>query len=119
MAWKTDGATAAVMQMRRAVALRREKKIAAFDPLIDTRLAEAEAEMGEIAAALATLEETLGRTERTGQRWFDAELHRIRGQILFQQTPADLPSPKSLSSPPSQPQKLRKPAASSCAPRCR
>jgi predicted ATPase len=89
VAWKTEGATAAVMQMRQAVALRRKKKIAAFDPLIDTCLAEAEAGMGDVATALATLGETLGHTRRTGQRWFDAEIHRTRGEVLLKQNPAD------------------------------
>ena len=27
--------------------------------------------------------------ERSGQRWFDAELHRMRGEILLEQNPAD------------------------------
>jgi predicted ATPase len=30
--------------------------------------------------------------ERTGERWFDAELHRTRGEILVKQNPAD-PAP--------------------------
>ena len=44
-------------------------------------------------AALATIDDALARHRaRTGQHWFDAELHRIRGEILLKQTPAD-PAP--------------------------
>ena len=32
--------------------------------------------------ALATLDETLAQAERTGDRWFEAELHRRKGAIL-------------------------------------
>lgn len=31
---------------------------------------------------LALLEDALARVERTGERWFEAELHRIRGKLL-------------------------------------
>ena len=58
----------------------------------ETILAEAEAEAGEIDAALATIDRAIAESERTGQRWFDAELHRIRGEILLKQNPAD-PAP--------------------------
>ena len=61
-------------------------------PLWDTILAEAEAEAGEIDVALATIDQTIAKSERTGQRWFEAESHRVRGEILHQRTPAD-PAP--------------------------
>jgi predicted ATPase len=48
--------------------------------------------MGDVATALATLGETLGHTRRTGQRWFDAEIHRTRGEVLLKQNPADPPA---------------------------
>ena len=32
--------------------------------------------------ALATIDGVIGDSERSGQRWFDAEMHRIRGEIL-------------------------------------
>jgi predicted ATPase len=37
---------------------------------------------GEYAAALATVEEGLGLEEETGNRQWDAELHRLRGVAL-------------------------------------
>src|SRR5271156_6658477 len=59
---------------------------------MEANLAEAEAEAGEIDAALATLDAALADTQSNGQRCFDAELHRIRGEILFKQSPAN-PAP--------------------------
>ena len=61
-------------------------------PLLETVLAEAEAEVGEIEAAIATIDHVLVESERTGQRWHDAESHRVRGEILLKQNPAD-PAP--------------------------
>ena len=46
-------------------------------------MAEVEAEAGRTSAALSIADETLGRVERSGQHWFDAEAHRIRGEVLL------------------------------------
>jgi tetratricopeptide (TPR) repeat protein len=55
-------------------------------------LAEIEAERGDPEAALAGIDETLSLAGETGEHWFDVELHRIRGEILIRQNPAD-PAP--------------------------
>ena len=75
--------------LRRAAALLQRDNVGAFQPLVRTALAEAEARNGETAAAFATLDHALEDFESSGQRWFDAELHRMRGKILFEQNPAD------------------------------
>jgi class 3 adenylate cyclase/predicted ATPase len=46
-------------------------------------LAEALATIGRVEEALATIAEALELTERTGERWSEAELHRLGGQILL------------------------------------
>ena len=51
----------------------KEGHILVFDPLIATELARDEAAYGEIDAALSTLDGALALSERTGQRWNDAE----------------------------------------------
>ena len=38
---------------------------------------------------MATINHALAESERTGQRWYDAELHRTRGEILLKQNVAD------------------------------
>ena len=45
-------------------------------------LAEACALSGDVRRGLGALDEALAAVERTGERWPDAELHRLRGQLL-------------------------------------
>ncbi len=75
--------------MRRAAALLDQDDVGAFRPLVKASLAEAEARNGETQAALATIEQALEEFEQTGRRWFDAEIHRRRGDILLQKNPPD------------------------------
>ena len=76
-------------KIRRAAALLQQEGVGAFQPLVRAALAEAEARNGGAAAALATLDNALKDFKRNGQRWFDAELHRSRGEILFAQDHTD------------------------------
>jgi class 3 adenylate cyclase/predicted ATPase len=57
--------------------------------LYETILAEAETEAGETDAALATIDRAIAESERTGQRWYEAESRRIRGDILLKRNPPD------------------------------
>jgi predicted ATPase len=59
-----------------------------FDGLYKIALAEAEARGGNIDPALAILDEALAASERIGHRSFDAELHRVRGEMLLKRDPA-------------------------------
>ena len=45
-----------------------------------------------VVALLSTIDRVIADSERTGQRWFDAESHRIRGDILLKRDPAN-PAP--------------------------
>ena len=45
-------------------------------------LAEAEAKDGQATEALSRLAEALARATKTGEQWFDAELHRLKGGVL-------------------------------------
>src|SRR5262249_18126955 len=51
--------------------------------------AEAEASAGEIGAGLKRLDDALAELGRTEERWYEAEMHRIRGEILLKRDPAD------------------------------
>jgi predicted ATPase len=44
-------------------------------------LADAHRHAGRPAAGLECLAEAMGRMERTGGRWFEAELHRLEGEL--------------------------------------
>ena len=78
--------------MRRAVDELREQKVLIFDGLIKITLAEAEARAGDPDRAVAVLDEALATVDRIGYRAFEAELHRVRGEILPKRDPAN-PAP--------------------------
>ena len=69
--------------MREGLALWNEMHYRLFAPLNGTLLAEREAEVGRVEVGLATLDEQLAAIEQTEERWFDAEVHRVRGELLL------------------------------------
>ena len=75
--------------MRRGVELLREQNVLLYDGLLKIALAEAEADAGDIDRALTLLDEALGTSDRTGHRAFNAELHRVRGEMLLKHDPAN------------------------------
>jgi class 3 adenylate cyclase/predicted ATPase len=46
--------------------------------------------MGRAADALALLDDAFTRVKATGERWYEAELHRLRGEALLQTAPPDV-----------------------------
>jgi len=52
-------------------------------------LAEIEAERGDAETALSGIDGALALACEIGEHWFEAGLHRIRGEILLDQTPTD------------------------------
>jgi len=87
--WDSGDRVTRLEEMHRGVALCREQGITLYLPLFETMLAASEAEIGRIDAALATAERATAETERTGQRWFEAETRRIRGEILLARDPVN------------------------------
>jgi predicted ATPase len=73
--------------MRRGVELLREQNVLIFDGLVKAALAEAEARAGDIDRTVVVLDEALATCERTGHRAFEAELHRVRGEMLLKRDP--------------------------------
>ena len=78
--------------MRRGVEQLREQNVPNFDGLLKITLAEAEARAGDPDRAVAILDEALTTCDRMGHRAFEAELHRVRGEILLKRDPAN-PAP--------------------------
>jgi predicted ATPase len=78
--------------MRRGVELLREQNVLLFDGLLRVALAEAEAGAGDPDRATAALDEALATADRAGYRAFEAELHRVRGEMLLQRDPGN-PAP--------------------------
>ena len=75
--------------MRRGVAIFREQGGIWLFPSLEAALAEAEASAGETDAGLRRLDDALTEAQRAEQRWCEAEIHRIRSEILLKRTPAD------------------------------
>jgi predicted ATPase len=84
--WARSGGVdrgAGIAEMRHGLALIRSHSEVIFTPLYTTLLAEVEAEAGQPEKAIVTLDEELADIDRTGQRWYLAEVHRVRGEILL------------------------------------
>jgi predicted negative regulator of RcsB-dependent stress response len=77
------GDSAQLTRMRQDMASYRDMGARLFEPVFETRLAEMEAQAGRIEAALATLDAQLVEIELSGQRWYEAEMHRVRGDLLL------------------------------------
>jgi predicted ATPase len=58
-------------------------------PLFPMRHADACLAAGRIDAALSSVDHALSVVEATGERWLEAELHRLRGEALARLDPAD------------------------------
>ena len=54
-------------------------------PYFLTLLAEAHKIQGEAAAGLTVLTEALALVDTTGERWYEPELYRLKGELLLQQ----------------------------------
>ncbi len=80
---------AGIVGMRRGLDLLGEQNAVIFSGLLKVAQAEAEAAAGDADRAVAILDEALTTSERTAHRAFDAELHRVRGEILLKRDPAD------------------------------
>jgi predicted ATPase len=87
--WHLGSRDTSLTEMRRGLVFFREVIGALYVPFVEAALAEVEAEAGEIEAALATMDRAIAETDRTGQRWFEAETHRVRGEILLMRDPAN------------------------------
>jgi predicted ATPase len=48
-------------------------------------LAEAYGQVGEAEQGLAALGEALAQVKQTGERWYEAELYRLKGELLLAQ----------------------------------
>ena len=88
--WSADR-EAGMAEMRQGMALMRLQQHEVSLPLMMALLAETEAEAGRPDLGLTTIEIQLAAIERTGQRCFLAELHRVRGEILLKCGPGDAP----------------------------
>jgi len=89
--WSSEAAEETrLAEMRRGLAIEREQGFIWLRPGFEAALAKAEASSGEVDAGLQRLEDALAELETTEQRWYEAEMHRTRAEILLQRDPADI-----------------------------
>ncbi|MEE8076623.1 MAG: hypothetical protein V3T60_13470, partial [Candidatus Binatia bacterium] len=55
-------------------------------PYYRALLAAAFGKMGHVAKGLRALGEAFADVQQTGERWLEAELHRLKGELLLQQS---------------------------------
>jgi predicted ATPase len=84
-----DAGESRVAEMRRGLAMAQVQGMVYLVPSLEAALAEAEAGAGGTDAGLRRLDDALAEAERTEQRWYEAEMHRIRAGILLRRNPAD------------------------------
>ena len=89
--WSDGSEESGLTQMRRGLAINREQGIVRFLPNLEAALAEGEASADDTDAGLKRLDDALAELERT-ERWYEAEMHRIRAEILLKRDPADTAS---------------------------
>jgi predicted ATPase len=86
--WSDGSEESGLTQMRRGLAINREQGIVRFVPSLEAALAEGEASADDTDAGLQRLNDALAELEHT-ERWYEAEMHRIRAEILLKRDPAD------------------------------
>ena len=87
--WSDGAEESRLAEMRRGLAIYREQGRNWLLPSLEAALAEAEASAGETDAGLRRLDDALAELEATEARWYEAEMHRIRAEILLKRDPAD------------------------------
>jgi predicted ATPase len=83
----TEGLT----QLRQGLDAYRATGAAFQRPHFLSMLAEVHGSMGQPEAGLTALSEALGLVENTNERYYEAELHRLKGELLLRQAVPDVP----------------------------
>jgi predicted ATPase len=79
-------AQAGIEQIHQGLRAFRATGAETFRPYWLTLLAEAHGTIGEPEAGLTVLTEALALVDTTGERWCEAEIYRLKGELLLQQS---------------------------------
>ena len=88
--WRAGDRMGGLAEMRRGWALLHENDCYLCEPFWGMQVAVANAEAGQLETGLEILRELIGWAEQTGQHWLDAELHRVRGELLLRRDPPNV-----------------------------
>jgi class 3 adenylate cyclase/tetratricopeptide (TPR) repeat protein len=87
--WADTDRTAGITQMRQGLDTLLAIGTVGFRPYLLALFAEGHAALGRLAEGLNILDEALGLVEKNGQRLHEAELYRLRGELLLKQSVSD------------------------------
>ncbi|RXG99830.1 adenylate/guanylate cyclase domain-containing protein [Bradyrhizobium zhanjiangense] len=87
--WRAGERMAGLAEMRRGWTLLHENDCYLCEPFWGMHVAMADAEVGQVETGLEILNELIAWAEQSGQRWLDAELHRVHGELLLRRDPPD------------------------------
>jgi predicted ATPase len=87
--WSDGAEESGLAEMRRGLAIDRESGSIWLLPSFEAALAESEASAGDTDAGLRRLDEALAEPEATENRWYEAEIHRTRAEILLKRDPVN------------------------------
>jgi predicted ATPase len=79
-----------VIQLREGMTAWRAMRTELSRPTFLTLLAEAYGKIGQVEEGLTLLAEALATVDRTGERYFEVELYRLKGELLLAQEGARL-----------------------------
>jgi predicted ATPase len=84
-AWAEQGyGEEGLVQVRQGLAAYRPTRAELAWPHWLALLADVYGKRGQTQEGLATVAEALARLEKTGERWYEAELHRLKGELVLQ-----------------------------------
>jgi len=89
--WATaieDGSEAGLAELQQGIAAWRATGAGAWLAYYDTLLAEVFERLGKAEAALHELDEAQAAMEKTEERWWEAEIYRLRGSLLLRHSMA-------------------------------
>ena len=73
-----------ISQIRRGMATFRATGAEVSRPYLPALLAEAHEKAGQVEEGLSSLAEALAAVDNSGERWYEAELYRLKGELTLQ-----------------------------------
>ncbi|WP_229179710.1 hypothetical protein [Bradyrhizobium ivorense] len=88
--WRAGDRAAGLAEMQRGWTLLHENDCYLCEPFWGLQIAVANAAAGHAEAGLDIVNELIDATEQSGQHWLDAELYRVRGELLSRRDNPDI-----------------------------
>jgi class 3 adenylate cyclase len=88
--WRAGDRTGGLAEMRRGWTLLHENDCYLCEPFWGMQVAVANAQTGQPEIGLEIMRELIVWAEQSGQHWLDAELHRVKGELLLRRDPPNV-----------------------------